>query len=214
MRRKAMATTVAALLLALGCRRPIAEPRAELTGTWVNADARGFELRPDGTLALFNFPERSGLAWNVSHGELVLSTNRPRHPESQAARLALLKLEDDALELAGDDKELAGSYHRAQAKSVRGVLTYRERLALTPDARVEVRLLRGGAVVAQSVFTPRQQVPIPFSLAYLPSAGADESLAVDAQIFSGERVQFEAERPAPAPADGAELELLLRLAPH
>ena len=43
------------------------------------ADA-GFELREDGVIALLGPSERNGLAWNVSHGELVLSTNTESRP--------------------------------------------------------------------------------------------------------------------------------------
>jgi len=159
---------LAALLLALGaCRRALVEPRGEIEGAWLREPERasGFDLRADGTLALLNRPDESGLAWNLSHGELVLSLNDAAHVDSHVVRMTLARLDAGALELAGDDARFAGTYARGHAERVRGVLTYRERMPLPPDAHVEVELSRaGGEPVALSVFAPRGQVPIGFEL--------------------------------------------------
>jgi putative lipoprotein len=58
---------------------------------------------------------------------------------------------------------------------VTGNVTYRERIALPPGARVTVRLLdvsRADApaeVLAEQVIVPTTQVPVPFSLQYDPA---------------------------------------------
>src|SRR5215831_7501013 len=100
---RAAAVCLWAIALLAGCRRPPVEPKGELGGVWLREPdaALGFELRPDGTLALFGQPERSGLAWNASHGELVLATNSADRVESSVARLSVVSLEPDALELDG-----------------------------------------------------------------------------------------------------------------
>ena len=61
----------------------------------------------------------------------MLSTNRAQRVESSVARLRIAVLEPERLELAGGGEPFAGSYRRAQVRHVRGVLTYRERMALT-----------------------------------------------------------------------------------
>lgn len=59
---------------------------------------------------------------------------------------------------------------------LQGNVTYRERIALPPDARIIVRLEdvsrkdASGAFVAQQTLRPRTEVPIAFNLRYLPSA--------------------------------------------
>lgn len=59
---------------------------------------------------------------------------------------------------------------------VSGTVTYRERIALPPDAKIIVSLEdvtrtdQGSSFVAQQVLRSRGQVPIPFELRYLPKA--------------------------------------------
>src|SRR5262245_45732902 len=112
---------LAAALLA-ACHRPAPEPRAELTGAWLREPdpASGFELREDGALELLGPSERNGLAWNVAHGELVLSTNTERRPEPNTSRLAIKELEGDRLVLADEEQgeAFAGSYRRTRVAHV------------------------------------------------------------------------------------------------
>jgi putative lipoprotein len=75
-----------------------------------------------------------------------------------------------------------------------GTVTYRERVALPPNARVEVRLedvSQVGApadeIAAQTIATNGKQVPIPFELRYSPqSVDASHRYAVRASITSAE----------------------------
>lgn len=59
---------------------------------------------------------------------------------------------------------------------VSGSVAYRERIALPPDAKVIVSLEdvtrtgKSGSFVAQQTIRPSAQVPIPFSLRYIPAA--------------------------------------------
>jgi hypothetical protein len=208
-----------ALLLALvavaSCRRPTPEPRAELRGAWLRKPelAQGFELRADGTLALFGLPEQSGLAWNATHGELVLSTNSERHIESNVARLRIAALDVDRLELQGEGEPLAGVYRRAQAAHVRGVLTYRERMALEPDARVVVGLTQiGVGPIASQAFLARGQVPISFDLSLLAGGSRDAKYELRARIGDRERTLFSTAEPVRVTPGGDPVEILLRSA--
>jgi putative lipoprotein len=207
------------LLLAVvalaGCRRPTQSPRAELGGAWLREPerAQGFELRSDGTLALLGWPDLSGLAWSASHGELVLSTNDERRIESSVARLRVAALEGDRLELAGEGESLAGVYRRAQAAHVRGVVTYRERMALGPDARVVVELTRiGVGRVALQAFLARGQVPIGFDLSVLAGATAGAEYELRARIGDRERTLFSTAEPVRVTPGDDGVEILLRSA--
>jgi type III secretion system (T3SS) chaperone YscW len=201
--------------LALGaCRRTSVEPKDELVGAWLREPelARGFELRADGSLSFLGVPSASGLAWTLSHGELVLSHNDSLHVESHVSRLRVAKLEGDELELVGDEPELAGSYRRTRAEHVRGVVTYRERMALPDDILVEVDLTRNGVgIVARHVFAPHAQVPIPFQLSLVPSLAPAE-YALEARIRDRERSLFATLEAVPVRPGDDNVELLLRSA--
>jgi type III secretion system (T3SS) chaperone YscW len=207
---RALALWLAGVSALAGCTRQVPEPRGELTGAWLREPelARGFELRSDGSLALLGLPERSGLAWNASHGELVLSTNSASHVESQVARLRIAALEPERLELAADGEPFAGRYRRGQAAHVRGVVTYRERIALPPDARVLVELTQSGVgPVATQAFLAHSQVPIGFDLSFVPQRGA--RYLVTARIADRERTWFVSPAPAPAAPGDDQLELFV-----
>ena len=80
---------------------------------------------------------------------------------------------------------------------VTGTVTYRERIALPPDAVVEVALLDvsrmdvAATTLAQQVIVPKQQVPIPFALDYDPAAiDMRMSYAVRATIRRGDALLF------------------------
>jgi len=81
---------------------------------------------------------------------------------------------------------------------VRGIVTYRERMALPPDAVVEVRLSDvsrqdiAAPVIAETTVLPEgRQVPLPFELRYDPSRiQPDRTYAVRATIRSTGRMIF------------------------
>jgi putative lipoprotein len=88
-------------------------------------------------------------------------------------------------------------------KELTGTVSYRERIALPPDAVVDVRLddvsgKDGAAIVISEVtFEPRRQVPIPFTLEYPPYAIDDRNTyAVRATIRRGDTLLFVTDTPA------------------
>ena len=89
----------------------------------------------------------------------------------------------------------------AKSATVTGTVAYRERIALTPEAVVEVQLLdvsladASAKQIAIQTINPKHQVPIPFDLRYDPAA-IDERMtyAVRATIREGERLMFTTDR--------------------
>lgn len=81
--------------------------------------------------------------------------------------------------------------------TVTGTVTYRERIALPPDAVVEIKLLDvspmdvAATLIAEQAIIPQHQVPIAFALPYNP-VDIDErmSYAVRATIRIGENAMF------------------------
>jgi putative lipoprotein len=88
-----------------------------------------------------------------------------------------------------------------ESASVAGSVTYRERIALTPEASVEVQLLdvsiadASAKIIASQTIQPEHQVPIPFELVYDPTE-IDErfTYAVRATIRDGGRLMFTTDR--------------------
>ncbi len=85
--------------------------------------------------------------------------------------------------------------------SVTGTVTYRERIALTPEAVVEVQLLdvsiadASAKLIAEQTIRPQHQVPIPFELIYDPAV-IDErfTYAVRATIRERGQLMFTTDR--------------------
>ena len=84
---------------------------------------------------------------------------------------------------------------------VTGTLTYRERIALPPDAVVLVQLRDvslmdvAAKLISEQIINPEHSVPIPFSLSYV-AEDIDERMtyAVFASIRSGDRLLFITDR--------------------
>jgi hypothetical protein len=223
-----MKAAVALLLLAVaalpGCRRvdreAIARAKAEIAGAWVRElrdggpGLEGFDLRADGSVGLLGIFTMNGLAWNLTRDELVISTNTDRYPRPNPSRLRVASLENDTLTLQAESGDyLAGTFRRSPVEHVSGVVTYREREALPPDARVEVRLVRGERLLARTLITPRATVPIPFTLSVLPAPADDAGdRALEASIVSGAGPLFASEAPVPVSAGATDVELLVRRA--
>ena len=95
----------------------------------------------------------------------------------------------------------AGSLAGAEPAAVTGTVAYRERMALTPEAVVEVQLLdvsiadASAKLIAKQTIRPRRQVPIPFELVYDP-ADIEERLTyvVRATIREGGQLMFTTDR--------------------
>lgn len=210
-----------ALLVLSGCGRPdpSAGPRlkAELAGGWLRdvrgapGSVEGFDLREDGSAALIGILSMNAIAWTVSRNELVISTNTDRYPRPNPIRLQIASLEGDLLTLEADPPDyLAGTWRRFAPSRVSGVVTYLEPQALAPDARVEVRLVRGGKLLARTLISPRGPVPIAFTLSYLPgpSPQANED-ALEATIFTPDGPIFGSLEPLPISAGAVDVELLV-----
>ena len=98
----------------------------------------------------------------------------------------------------------ASATQEAKTGRVTGTVTYRERIALPPDAVIEVQLLDvslmdvAATLIAEQTITPQHQVPIAFELPYDP-ADIDERLsyAVRATIRIGEKAMFITNRSYP-----------------
>ncbi len=88
-----------------------------------------------------------------------------------------------------------------ESASVTGTVAYRERIALTPEAVVEVQLLdvsladASAKLIAEQTIKPEHQVPIPFELVYDP-ATIDEryTYTVRATIRERGRLMFTTDR--------------------
>jgi putative lipoprotein len=220
------AIAVLTLLVVPACRRsdPGARTRlkAELAGAWVREirDAaagglEGFDLRADGSVALLGIFSLNGIAWTVSRDELVISTNTDRYATPNPSRLRIVSLEGDVLRLDADPPDyLAGTWRRSGVEHVSGVVTYLERMALPPDARVEVRIARGERLLARTLISPKAAVPIPFTLSVLPEPAPDASgYALEARIFAADGPLFATPAPLPCAANATGMELLVRRSP-
>jgi putative lipoprotein len=220
------ALTVLSLLLLPACRRtdPGARTRlkAELAGAWVReirdaatSGLEGFDLRADGSVALLGIFSMNGIAWTVSREELVISINTDRYAQPNPSRLRIVSLERDVLTLDADPPDyLAGSWHRNPVGHVSGVVTYLERIALPPDARVLVQITREGRLLSRTLISPQGAVPIPFTLSVLPEPAPDASgYALEASIVTADGPLFASPAPVPIAADATAVELLVRRSP-
>jgi putative lipoprotein len=93
--------------------------------------------------------------------------------------------------------------------AVSGDIFYRERIALPPDATVQVRVVRlgrpgaGRTVVAEQSFAAPRRVPIPFELECDPQAlEARAAYGLEATISRRGKVEFATVEPVPVLAGG------------
>jgi uncharacterized lipoprotein YbaY len=84
-------------------------------------------------------------------------------------------------------------------KRVSGIVWYRERIALPPDAAVQVEAVDGAQVVGRVEIRPQGENPIPWQLGYDPTAVKGQ-VAFVARVMDGTKVIFESPAPVP-PAD-------------
>ncbi len=106
-----------------------------------------------------------------------------------------------------------------ETATLTGTATYRERIALPPDAVVTVRLqdvsrqdVAAETLAEQTIEMQGKQVPVAFELTYDPAdIVPSHRYSVRAEIRSGGRLMFASSSAAPVFAEGAptELELLL-----
>lgn len=109
----------------------------------------------------------------------------------------------------------------AAQPSISGTITYRERMALPPDAAIEVKLQDVSQAkpktIAESVFAPEgKQVPIPFQLSYSPAdINSAHTYKVQANISVNGKPMFTTTASAPVITNGApsQVALMLQQAP-
>lgn len=107
-----------------------------------------------------------------------------------------------------------------ETATLTGTATYRERIALPPDAVVTVRLqdvsrqdIAAETLVEQTIELQGKQVPVTFALTYDPAdIVPSHRYSVRAEIRSGGRLMFASTSAAPVFAEGAATELELVLA--
>lgn len=102
--------------------------------------------------------------------------------------------------------------------TIRGTVTYRQRIALAPNSEVKVRLVdsgapEGAAVAETTVSTGNRQVPIAFELSYSNrDINRQRNYELQAEIRSGGQLRFRTERGVPVTLRGNrtdDVELLL-----
>jgi|GEM_PF-261049 len=205
-----------------GCRAPYRESPEGLTslelrnriiGTWVRPiDNRpetleGIRFDDDGRLGLIGIHTMNGLTWEIEEDTLILTTATGRYPEPFESRLVIKTLTDTTLVIEGDAGYFRSAWRRDDTAAGRivGQVTYRERMALPPDAAIHLTLEAVSRQDGQATFvagqvmpTKGRQVPIPFAL-YYATAVVDPGLAYQmrADIVVGGRRRFTSPRGYP-----------------
>ena len=113
----------------------------------------------------------------------------------------------------------ANSQANAAQPSISGTIAYRERIALPPDAAIEVKLQDVSAAsgmantVAETVFAPGgKQVPIPFQLSYNPAdIKPAHKYQVEANIRVKGKLMFSTTVPYPVITQGAPTQVAMML---
>lgn len=108
-----------------------------------------------------------------------------------------------------------------RVSTVKGTVTYRERIALPPDAVVEVWItdvsppILGLPPLAEATVRPEgRQVPLPFELRYDPDrVDPTRDYAVKAAILSGRDILFQTEATIPVITRGHTREVALWVVP-
>lgn len=102
---------------------------------------------------------------------------------------------------------------------IEGTVTYRERVALSPEALLEIALFDvtrpdpRDRPIAKQLYAGIGQVPLRFAFAYEPDAIApDRSYVLLARILEGEQPVFLTTRPVPVLTGGADATAELMLA--
>ena len=190
---------------------------APLSGTWMRpigsgvAGREGVSFAPDGSLGLVGIQIMSGISWRVEGDALIVTTSSPHSAAAVESRLHIEELGAERLRLSADAEYLAGSYQRddAAAARVTGSVTYLQRIALPPDAAVQVALWdtsRAGdarLVAREIVPTAGRQVPIPFALTYATAdIDASHPYALEASIVAGGELRFQSAAATPVITQG------------
>lgn len=131
-----------------------------------------------------------------------------------------------AAEMAGENDERmtgdeAQTGDQQKMAAISGTVTYRQRIALPPNAKIVVKLedvSRADApstvIAEQTIVTTGQQVPIPFTLTYDPSEIQPMGrYTVRAQIFYGDRLRWTSTKMYPVINQGDSEAIEIQLEP-
>ena len=169
----------------------------------------GIVLAPDGRLGLLGIYSMDGVAWRLDGTALVLATNTERYPDPVESRLFVVEGSSNRLVLSGTDY-LAGAWERREFAAVTGTVTYRQRIALTPEAIVQVELRDvsredvEAPLLAKRVIRKPGQVPVAFVLDYDPAALVPgRACAISARITDRGQLQFVTDVRIPVITNGA-----------
>ncbi len=164
-----------------------------------DAPKSGLLFIEGGVFRLVGDLRMNGVSWSLAGDSLVVTTNSERYPEPEATRLHVAECTPSTLTLAGPGY-LAGTYERDNGASalVTGSVLYRQRIALPPDAVIQVKLqdvsrMDAPAVTLAAEVIPAagRQVPFPFTLAYSTDAiDSRDTYAVSARITAGGQLRF------------------------
>lgn len=103
------------------------------------------------------------------------------------------------LALAGCEapKATDADENAAHVETIRGTVSYHERMALPPEARIEVSLVdvsladAPSTTIAVTEIRPQGQVPVPYELSYDPGRIEERHrYALQARITSGDELLF------------------------
>lgn len=176
-----------------------------LSGAWLRRapDAsgkggkEGFNLAADGKLSLIGIRSMKGEGWRLDGDDLVLTTETGRDPQPVVNRMHIEELSDSALVLSAPSGDLAGTYQREVVGRVTGTVTYRQRIALPPDAVVEVKLVDVSAqdvaakTIGEQTIRSPGQVPVPFEIGYDAALiQARHRYAIQARILVEGKLSF------------------------
>ena len=167
-------------------------------------------IRPDGSLAVLGIPGTEGVSWSLDGDTLAAVLDVQPAPDKTTARLRIEPATPGRLVLAGG-APLAGIWESRTFAALTGTVTYLQRVALTPEAEVQIELRdvsRADAdapVIAKQILRPAgKQVPLAFSLDYdtaeiLPG----RAYAVSARITDRGQLAFVTDTRVPVLTGGA-----------
>jgi uncharacterized lipoprotein YbaY len=171
---------------------------------------QGLLIRPDGSLAVLGIPRTEGISWSLDGDSLVAALAVESAPETGPARLRIEPATPGRLVLAGG-APLAGIWERRTFAALAGTVTYLQRVALTPEAVVQIELRDvsradvDAPVLAKQILRPAgKQVPLSFSLDYdTADIQPGRAYAISARITDRGQLAFITDTKVPVLTGGA-----------